>query len=561
MPNPYLRQNYNVGGYASYSYPSAQALQERSLQKNQIQIERAQDERMRSGQPREYNHIFTNASFNEGGGVAIAPAVNTGIPQGGHAREAINAYLSGATSPISYQAGATPRWVVPPIGTGVGIPQVVVNTPVNTTSNANTDLQLDAYGQDAITQARIADNTAYVADVVAEGGINPATGDNNIAAGPAILDASQVGVSVDDNGSDEYHKNFQSNFAFQSAHADNNQYGQSTGVPIYDQGFTLADGSLDVDSLLPPTGDANAASNAQAQQNIANLQAWSQKTADKGQVEGRQLVAERRNNEDNTRAADLGLSRENYNQLSRAQQLGGNNPNLTSSAIAEVAKTKGTGKGLENYLKEQGLTGEAFDETLRGAKAEQAYNSLLDQGFTTDEASNDAFGEGGRSFFAGTGAPKQVGGGVLSSPATSAAGSGQLNAAKGSDVLASGLTRAETEANNQVAINNANTLFSSSDTEQKAYNQQVASNKVKATAAGLDNLSGSEAKAKLNELGLGNFAKEDAKDTLQSKINSGEIFDAINAADKTQNHNVGGYIASNGVPMTAAANRAFNTWR
>lgn len=78
---------------------------------------------------------------------------------------------------------------------------------------------------------RIAANRAEVDAIVAAGG-------GSIAPVPNILDASQ--------SDDLYNQYFQENFKAAQEHAENNPYGQTTGTPLSQQGFTTGE------SLLPP---------------------------------------------------------------------------------------------------------------------------------------------------------------------------------------------------------------------------------------------------------------------------------------------------------------------
>ena len=79
---------------------------------------------------------------------------------------------------------------------------------------------------------RIARNRAEVDAIVAAGG-------GSIAPVPNVLDASQ--------SDDLYNQYFQENFRAAQEHAESNPYGQTTGVPLYQQGFTTGE------SLLPPS--------------------------------------------------------------------------------------------------------------------------------------------------------------------------------------------------------------------------------------------------------------------------------------------------------------------
>ena len=77
-------------------------------------------------------------------------------------------------------------------------------------------------------------NAMTIADTIAEGGVNPETGDPWIVAGPNALSAADEGLFGF--GSD-YNQEFVENYDAQSAHAEANPTGQTTGTPLYDQGY------------------------------------------------------------------------------------------------------------------------------------------------------------------------------------------------------------------------------------------------------------------------------------------------------------------------------------
>ena len=89
-----------------------------------------------------------------------------------------------------------------------------------------------------------------------------ADGNGLISAGPNILDASQ--------SPEQYHQNFQGNYNAQYDHAQANPTGQSTGVPIYDQGFDFSDAGID--ALLPPTGEADTSAGSTAWGPLAGIE-------------------------------------------------------------------------------------------------------------------------------------------------------------------------------------------------------------------------------------------------------------------------------------------------
>ena len=101
------------------------------------------------------------------------------------------------------------------------------NTPTAGTidTGAGTSLNYDAGEQQA---------AQTIANTISEGGVNAATGDNNISAGPNVLSAGDDGVFGFGN---DYNNEFQQNYAAQSAHAEANPYGQSTGTHCPNRAF------------------------------------------------------------------------------------------------------------------------------------------------------------------------------------------------------------------------------------------------------------------------------------------------------------------------------------
>ena len=100
-------------------------------------------------------------------------------------------------------------------------------------TGAGTTLNYDAGEQQAAQN---------IANTIEAGGINAATGDNNISAGPNVLSAGDDGLFGFGN---DYNDEFQQNYAAQSAHAAANPYGQSTGTPLSQQGFVQEGGLAD----------------------------------------------------------------------------------------------------------------------------------------------------------------------------------------------------------------------------------------------------------------------------------------------------------------------------
>ena len=189
------------------------------------------------------------------------PGVYTGIPHGGHAANAINAYLSGANAQqyndqIAGQLNAASTWG--------GVDQGALDaykeeqatqaqTYVDAASGGDevdltggaTTLTDDFGGEitaDNEFEAGLGEN---IVDIINEGGINPETGDPNIVAGPNVLSAVDEGAF---GFGDDYNSEFGENYDAQLEHSNNNPTGQSTGTPLYDQGYV----GLGVD----PIGDA-----------------------------------------------------------------------------------------------------------------------------------------------------------------------------------------------------------------------------------------------------------------------------------------------------------------
>ena len=182
-------------------------------------------------------------SYIGGGG---APGVNTGIPQGGHAANAIAQYFAGTNTPqLSYNNPQTSSAVdygqleefkqdfaaQSNVAQGAGQSQAsfqggfegpgqAVQMPDGTTMTVDSQLEFN--------------NAQQIAQNIEAGGINPETGDWNVVAGPNALSAADEGFFGI--GSD-YNQEFGENYDAQAAHAANNPYGQTTGTPLYDQGY------------------------------------------------------------------------------------------------------------------------------------------------------------------------------------------------------------------------------------------------------------------------------------------------------------------------------------
>ena len=125
------------------------------------------------------------------------PGVNTGIPQGGHAANAIASYFAGGQSPqLSYTAPAT--------STGVdygqldefkenlaGQSQAIVDAAGGGGSDTVVDpvtgtIETLGGGEIAYDSPAEQVNAENIAEIIEEGGINPETGDPNIVAGPNV---------------------------------------------------------------------------------------------------------------------------------------------------------------------------------------------------------------------------------------------------------------------------------------------------------------------------------------------------------------------------------------
>jgi hypothetical protein len=177
--------------------------------------------------------------YQEGG--VVQPGVATGLPAGGNAGPAIQRYLNGYTAgPLSTSG----RNSYVPDYRKLADDRKKIREATATTTTTGTDTTVTddggGGGDTAVTTTvstdgrsaaeRIADNRANVDAIVA-------AGEGNIAGVPNILDASQ--------SDDEYYQKFRENYEVANQHAANNPYGQTTGTPLSQQGFTSGD------SLLP----------------------------------------------------------------------------------------------------------------------------------------------------------------------------------------------------------------------------------------------------------------------------------------------------------------------
>ena len=194
--------------------------------------------------------------------------VQTGIPQGGFAAPGIAQYFAGGGDPtagVSYNAGQHDAWLTD-VGAGAAEgaqgfadttaaaeiaaaeAAAAANEPVDISGGGG--VLTDEFGgeitADNAFETGLAEN---IVDTINEGGINPETGDANIVAGPNVLSAADEGIFG--LGSD-YNEEFVENYNAQSDHSDNNPTGQTTGTPLYDQGYV----GLGVDPLADAIGGA-----------------------------------------------------------------------------------------------------------------------------------------------------------------------------------------------------------------------------------------------------------------------------------------------------------------
>ena len=143
-----------------------------------------------------------------------------------------------AFTPTTTQSTTVPTETSSPIvSTDTGGSSVFdTSTPTSGTldTGAGTSLNYSSPGELA--------NAENIQQVIADGGVNESTGDNNIVAGPNVLSASDDGAL---NFGSNYNDQFQENYAAQSAHAEANPYGQSTGTPLTEQGFVSQGGIAD----------------------------------------------------------------------------------------------------------------------------------------------------------------------------------------------------------------------------------------------------------------------------------------------------------------------------
>ena len=201
---------------------------------------------------------WTQPGTQDLGGFGVAPevqqfynpnaGVQTGLPQGGFAAPGIAQYFAGTGQQgggISYDAGAHDPWLgeVAQDAQDTADTYVAMSTPDDVPPEGGGDspelwqpgtvetLGGNELAYDSQHEEQLAGN---IQEIIAEGGINPETGDPNIVAGPNVLSAADEGFFGF--GSD-YNEEFGENYDAQLAHATDNPYGQTTGTPIYDQGY------------------------------------------------------------------------------------------------------------------------------------------------------------------------------------------------------------------------------------------------------------------------------------------------------------------------------------
>jgi len=217
-----------------------------------------------------------------GGTVAPTPVfqpgagVQTGIPQGGmgeipgydgelyipggFAAPGIAQYFAGAQpggpgAGLSYDAGSHDPW----LGEVAANAEETANTYVEMSTpeddGAGTGGQpevwqpgvVETLGGNELAYDSAAEETAAndIAEIIAEGGINPETGDPNIVAGPNVLSAADEGLFGFGN---DYNEEFTENYNAAYDHSEANPTGMTTGNPLYNHGYV----GLGVD----PLGDA-----------------------------------------------------------------------------------------------------------------------------------------------------------------------------------------------------------------------------------------------------------------------------------------------------------------
>ena len=185
------------------------------------------------------------------GPMAARPTVATGIPQGGHAKQAIADYLAGKSlgDPLSYVDGESNvpdyRDLADKLGPRFGSsqPDAVAGVAVEDGNTEHSDMmaadssgQIETLGGGVINYSNAGEkqHAENIAKIIADGGVDK-DGQPNISSGPNVLSASDVGLF---GIGDTYGQQFQENYDAQSVHAANNpEFGQSTGTPLYEQGF------------------------------------------------------------------------------------------------------------------------------------------------------------------------------------------------------------------------------------------------------------------------------------------------------------------------------------
>jgi len=196
-------------------------------------------------------------------GVPVAmpgAGVQTGIPQGGHAAPAIAQYLAGtsANPALSYTPGQYDQWhqqVASDTATGVTDFEQQAQAFAEQTAAAQSSGTVTLPGGQVIHYDTPAEKEQanQIAQTIIDGGINPETGDYNISAGPNVLSAADEGLFG--YGSD-YNQEFQENYNANYEHAQNNPTGQTTGTPIYDQGYDNPFAPIVNNSLVGVVGNA-----------------------------------------------------------------------------------------------------------------------------------------------------------------------------------------------------------------------------------------------------------------------------------------------------------------
>ena len=193
------------------------------------------------------------------GGMGEVPGVGQSYIPGGFASPGIAQYFAGGGQQpgggLSYDAGSHDPWLgeVAQTAQETADTYVAMSTPEDDGAGTGGQPELwqpgtvETLGGNELAYDSAAEETAAgnIANIIAEGGINPETGDPNIVAGPNVLSAADEGLFGFGN---DYNEEFTENYDDAYAHSEANPTGMTTGNPLYDQGYV----GLGVD----PLGDA-----------------------------------------------------------------------------------------------------------------------------------------------------------------------------------------------------------------------------------------------------------------------------------------------------------------